>query len=123
MKFVRLIFILIPVILIAQQETDKYKYLEENADWMVPSEIGTILEIRGDSINYEEAWMKIIPNKTVITDKSGKVIGIENLQAPCKVEIGFFGKGRHQYVKSIKLLKQLQYTADGYIVGDKTITE
>ncbi len=126
MKLINLI-LLIPVILIAQEAidkpVDKIEYFEKDADWLVPSEIGTILEIKGDSINYEEAWMRIIPNRTVITDRSGNTLSIEKLQAPCKVEISFFGKGKHKFIISIKLLKQLQYTSDGYIIGDETITE
>ncbi|MGB9720263.1 MAG: hypothetical protein ACPL28_02120 [bacterium] len=123
MKLIKLILVVIPIILIAQQGTDKFQYLEENADWMVPSDTGTILEIKGDSINYEEAWMRIVPNRTIITDKSGTTIEFKNLKPPCKVEISFFGKGKYRYIKSIKLLKQLQYTSDGYIIGDDTITE
>ncbi|MGQ9701397.1 MAG: hypothetical protein ACUVQT_02950 [bacterium] len=125
MKLVNLI-LLIPFILIAQSAIEKSVEkidFEKDADWLVPSDIGIILDINGDSINYEEAWMRIIPNRTVITDKSGKTLSLENLQAPCKVEISYFGKGKHKFIISIKLLKQLQYTSDRYIIGDETIIE
>ena len=120
MKILYLIF-LVPLVLLAQ--TDKMEYLEMNADWKVPSEIGTVIEIKGDSINFEEAWMHIISNRTVIMDKSGASISLEHLRAPCKVEISFFGKGKNKYVTSIRLLKQLEQTADGYIIDDETSNE
>jgi hypothetical protein len=89
------------------------------ADWSVSNAQGLIMAVSGDSLNYEERWIHILPGgATALSTKEHAPLPLENIQAPCWVEISYFGKGKRVYLESLRLLLQFEYDKDGTVVGD-----
>lgn len=92
--------------------------LMETADWSVSNEQGLILAVSGDSLNYEERWIHILPSVTALSTKEHAPLQLENIQAPCWVEISYLGKGKTIYLISLRHLLQFEYDQKGYVIGD-----
>jgi hypothetical protein len=92
--------------------------LIETADWSVSNEQGLIMEVSGDSLNYEERWIHVLPGVTALNTKEHAPLQLENIQAPCWVEISYFGKGKSIYLESLRFLLQFEYNNEGNVVGD-----
>ena len=125
MKLIKYIFIILPVFLFAQR-TDKTPIagdvktivVDDNYDWSVEAEQGCVLAINGDSINFEEQWMHFAPEGTAFISKENTTLSFESLEPPFWAEVSFCAKGSRIYVKSLRFLKQFEYDAEGYIIGD-----
>jgi hypothetical protein len=92
--------------------------LIETADWSIRDQQGLLMKVSGDSLNFEERWIHILPGVTVLSTKEHAPLQLENIQAPCFVEVSYFGKGKRIYLESLRFLLQFKYDDNGYVIGD-----
>jgi hypothetical protein len=123
-----IIILLFPLSLLAQsRDTDKTERVEERShaleqdyDWKVEDNIGTVMAIDGDSIMYEEQWMIPAPTGLVITgENADETIGLAMLEAPFRAQVTYYRKGKYIYIEKLQFLEQYKYDSEDNIIEEK----
>jgi hypothetical protein len=120
MRIIYCLLLVLPLCAFAQSDDENSALLLQNFDWLVENSQGSVLAISGDSLNFDEKWMHVVRGVTTITAESESETTLEELRAPCWVEVSYFARGKRLYVRSLRFLRQLEYDEQGSIIGDHT---
>lgn len=118
MRYIKYLCLIILPLLIFAQDTDDEKtapFFTGDGDRSVLRQ-GCVLAISGDSINFEERWVHPSPTGVVMSSEDGEVISFKELRPPFWAEVSYYRKGPRVYLKTLHFLKQLEYSAEGYII-------
>ncbi len=111
------LWLLISLSLVFAQETSKGAFIIEQDESEI-GQVGCVLAIHGDSINFEEAWKPITPEGVMVTTKNNEQMKYSDLQAPFWAKIHKTSKGGKVFVSAIQVLAQFSYDDEGYIIGE-----
>ena len=113
MKKIILIALIACTSLIAQDEVPEHMYTFE----------GTIFEMADNSINFNETWMQLgrpqvkgLPGLS-ITDTWDQPCSIDDIQAPCRVELTYIEHDKTFVPIKIKILEYYQCDENGFILS------
>lgn len=81
---------------------------------------GCVLAIEGNKVNFEESWMPLAPDGVVISAPNSEenIDSFDDLRAPFYADIDIYWVGDKTYISAIRMLKQFEYSSDGYIIGE-----
>jgi hypothetical protein len=111
-----LTLIFLPLLILAQDvDASKAQAMVTDYDWINIDHQGYVMEIRGDSIMFEEEWMIPSPAGLQISspNETGETTTFSTYEAPYWAEATYYRKGKFVYLLKLRFLKQCSYDSDG----------
>jgi hypothetical protein len=124
MKAITLLILFVVPFVVLAQDTDPGTSRPESKvtdfDWMNVDQQGYVMEIRGDSVLFEEQWMIPSPAGVQIGTSSESESGdmtTATYEAPYWAEATYYRKGKYLYFLKLRFIQQCSYNSNGDIIG------